>query len=67
MESGFSVSLSVDRFARVLRIGLLPGTIANDFRLKTSSKGTGGRDETRLDIKHDWEKLLLAPQKGWLR
>ncbi|WVW79600.1 hypothetical protein I302_101569 [Kwoniella bestiolae CBS 10118] len=40
-----------------------PGTIDNEFRLKTSTSQTGGRDETKLPIKHKWEKLLLSPQK----
>ncbi|KAI9636856.1 uncharacterized protein MKK02DRAFT_33954 [Dioszegia hungarica] len=43
---------------------LLPGTIANDFRTKTATSDTGGRDETKLDIKGAWgEKLLLPPAK----
>ncbi|WWC98206.1 hypothetical protein V866_005097 [Kwoniella sp. B9012] len=40
-----------------------PGTIDNEFRLKTSTSQSGGRDETKLPIKHKWEKLLLTPQK----
>ncbi|WWC63790.1 uncharacterized protein I303_106395 [Kwoniella dejecticola CBS 10117] len=40
-----------------------PGTIDNEFRLKTSTSQTGGRDETKLPIKHKWGKLLLSPQK----
>ncbi|WVF65316.1 hypothetical protein IAT40_000042 [Kwoniella sp. CBS 6097] len=39
-----------------------PGTIDNEFRLKTASSQTGGRDETKLDIKHAWEGLLLKPE-----
>ncbi|KAK4687314.1 hypothetical protein P7C73_g2798, partial [Tremellales sp. Uapishka_1] len=42
---------------------LLPGTIANDFRTKSASSETGGRDETRLDIDQPWEKLLLSPER----
>ncbi|ODN80963.1 hypothetical protein L202_03075 [Cryptococcus amylolentus CBS 6039] len=41
---------------------LCPGTIDNDFRLKTVDSQTGGRDETKLAIKHSWEKLLLSPK-----
>ncbi|WWC72898.1 uncharacterized protein I206_106862 [Kwoniella pini CBS 10737] len=40
-----------------------PGTIDNEFRLKTATSQTGGRDETKLPIKHKWEKLLLSPQR----
>lgn len=43
---------------------LLPGTIANDFRTKTAVAETGGRDETKLPIRHSWEKLLLQPEQG---
>ncbi|OCF32452.1 hypothetical protein I316_05878 [Kwoniella heveanensis BCC8398] len=39
-----------------------PGTIDNEFRLKTASAQTGGRDETKMDIKHAWEGLLLQPE-----
>ncbi|RSH95143.1 hypothetical protein EHS25_000229 [Saitozyma podzolica] len=42
---------------------LLPGTIANDFRTKTAVAETGGRDETKLPIRHSWEKLLLQPEQ----
>ncbi|WVQ81303.1 hypothetical protein IAT38_003426 [Cryptococcus sp. DSM 104549] len=38
-----------------------PGTINNDFRLKTATSQTGGRDETKMPIKHTWEGLLLQP------
>ncbi|WWD21317.1 hypothetical protein CI109_105801 [Kwoniella shandongensis] len=40
-----------------------PGTIDNDFRLKTAFSQTGGRDETKLPIKHSWEGLLLSPER----
>ncbi|WRT69298.1 uncharacterized protein IL334_006282 [Kwoniella shivajii] len=40
-----------------------PGTIDNEFRLKTATSQSGGRDETKLPIKHQWEKLLLSPEK----
>ncbi|ORY33048.1 hypothetical protein BCR39DRAFT_520919 [Naematelia encephala] len=40
---------------------LLPGTIDNGFRLKTSTAQTGGRDELVLPIRHNWERLLLEP------
>ncbi|WWC90981.1 uncharacterized protein L201_005920 [Kwoniella dendrophila CBS 6074] len=43
-------------------LSFCPGTIDNEFRLKTSTSQTGGRDETKLPIKHKWEKLLLSPQ-----
>jgi len=44
---------------------LLPGTIANGFRLKHAvNKEGGGVDETQLDIRHNWEKLLLKPEDG---
>ena len=45
-------------------VALLPGTIANDFRTKTATSDTGGRDETKLGLKHSWDKLLLAPEMG---
>ena len=45
-------------------LALLPGTIANGFRLKHAIDQTGGRDETTLPIKHAWEKLLLDPKEG---
>ncbi|WVQ92996.1 hypothetical protein IAU59_000059 [Kwoniella sp. CBS 9459] len=38
-----------------------PGTIDNEFRLKTATAQSGGRDETKMDIKHAWEGLLLKP------
>ncbi|OXG18344.1 hypothetical protein C361_04467 [Cryptococcus neoformans Tu259-1] len=41
---------------------LCPGTIDNEFRLKTATSQTGGRDETKLPIKHAWEGLLLQPE-----
>ncbi|WVQ73780.1 hypothetical protein IAR50_003360 [Cryptococcus sp. DSM 104548] len=41
---------------------LCRGTIDNEFRLKTATEQTGGRDETKLPIKHSWEKLLLKPE-----
>ncbi|KAK8844028.1 hypothetical protein IAR55_006822 [Kwoniella newhampshirensis] len=40
-----------------------PGTIDNDFRLKTAFSQKGGRDETKLPIKHAWEGLLLSPER----
>jgi len=43
---------------------LLPGTIANGFRLKHAVNNGGGVDETQLDIRHNWEKLLLKPEDG---
>ena len=43
---------------------LLPGTIANGFRLKHAVNNGGGVDETQLDIRHNWEKLLLNPEDG---
>jgi hypothetical protein len=45
-------------------IALLPGTIANGFRLKHAVNNGGGVDETQLDIRHNWEKLLLKPEDG---
>lgn len=48
----------------LMDVALLPGTIANDFRTKTATSATGGRDETKLGIKHSWDKLLLAPEIG---
>jgi hypothetical protein len=48
----------------VLMIALLPGTIANGFRLKHAVNKGGGVDETQLDIRHNWEKLLLKPEDG---
>jgi hypothetical protein len=47
-----------------LMIALLPGTIANGFRLKHAVNKGGGVDETQLDIRHNWEKLLLKPEDG---
>lgn len=46
------------------RSALCPGTIDNEFRLKTATSQTGGRDETKLPIKHAWEGLLLQPEAG---
>jgi len=43
---------------------LLPGTIANGFRLKHAVNNGGGVDEIQLDIRHNWEKLLLKPEDG---
>jgi len=43
---------------------LLPGTIANGFRLKHAVNDGGGVDETTLPIRHSWEKLLLNPEDG---
>ncbi|WVO15497.1 hypothetical protein L204_103155 [Cryptococcus depauperatus] len=40
-----------------------PGTIDNEFRLKTATSQLGGRDETKLAIKHSWEGLLLKPEE----
>jgi hypothetical protein len=51
--------------AQADQAALLPGTIANDFRLKTATSDTGGRDETKLNLKSSWgDKLLLAPEAG---
>ncbi|WVR08858.1 hypothetical protein IAU60_005917 [Kwoniella sp. DSM 27419] len=36
-----------------------PGTIDNEFRHKTATSQSGGRDETKMNIKHAWEGLLL--------
>lgn len=47
-----------------MEVALLPGTIANGFRLKHAVDKTGGRDETTLPIRHSWEKLLLDPKDG---
>ncbi|RXK37442.1 hypothetical protein M231_05265 [Tremella mesenterica] len=42
---------------------LLPGTINNDFRLKLSTSGQPGRDETKMSsIKSGLESLLLSPE-----
>lgn len=46
------------------RPALCPGTIDNEFRLKTAVSQTGGRDETKLPIKHAWEGLLLQQEAG---
>lgn len=43
---------------------LLPGTIENDFRRKSALGGTGGKDELDEGIKHNWEGLLLQPERG---
>lgn len=53
-------------WARILTdfSALLPGTIANGFRLKHAVNESGGRDETTLPIRHAWEKLLLKPEDG---
>lgn len=50
-------------YTRLIK-ALIPGTIANGFRLKHAVNNGGGVDETQLDIRHNWEKLLLKPEDG---
>ena len=45
---------------------MLPGTVENDFRRKTATSQSGGKDELDEGIRHAFEKLLLKPEAGAL-